>query len=343
MISEEELDALLARYLSGQLREGDMDLLQNWAKLDAHNERLLADLQRIKQENQKKINTLFPEKPYERIWEKIEKQPSFSAIPHPSWRNLGKYAAAIFLALTVAFIGYRQFLTPNVQQKIALPTLIEKSNPPGQKSKVFLPDGSWLWLNADSKITYDQSFNDSLRIVHLSGEAYFNIKSDATKPFKVITNGLTTTALGTAFNVKAFENENYEEVALAEGKVNVEVNPASASKSSNLILTPGEMAAAPANTPLSKSSFDFTEKLGWKDGILYFRNANLAEVIDKLERWYGVTIHHNSPGDRAWKFTAEFHNEYLDNILKVLGETENFQFKINKDNVELIFPDNGTN
>jgi len=343
MISEDELDALLARYLSGQLREGDMALLQTWAKLDAHNERLLADLQKVKQENQKKVNTLFPEKPYERIWEKVEKQPSFSASPYLTWRNLGKYAAAITLILIVAFVGYQQLFTPSVQQEPPLPVFVEKSNPPGQKSKVFLPDGSWLWLNADSKITYDQSFNDSLRVVYLSGEAFFSIKSDPSKPFKVITNDLTTTALGTAFNVKAFENEANEEVALAEGKVKVEVNPASASKSSHLILTPGEMATAPANAVLSKSDFQLTEKLGWKDGILYFRNANLEEVIDKLERWYGVTIHHNFPGERTWEFTAEFHNEYLDNILKVLGETENFQFKINKDNVELTFPDYGTN
>ncbi|MCK5368504.1 MAG: FecR domain-containing protein, partial [Cyclobacteriaceae bacterium] len=148
----------------------------------------------------------------------LENRSSSSSVLWSPW--IRRAAALLFL---VSFIATMYFVINNTStstvHEVAIKH-IEKSTQKGQKLTTFLPDGSRVMLNSNSKISYIQSFHDAERVVMLEGEAFFEIEKDTLRPFKVISNGITTTALGTSFNIDCRAGEKVE-VSLVSGKVAV--------------------------------------------------------------------------------------------------------------------------
>ena len=159
------------------------------------------------------------------------------------------------------------------------------------------------------------------------------MKHDTLHPFVVRSGPLTTTALGTAFNINAFDVQGIE-VSLVDGKVEVE-NTLSNMK---VVLKPGEKAVGNStNSELKKSAFDYDEMISWKDGIIFFTNANLKEVTTKLQRWYNVKINIvNYPADR-WVYNGSFNNMSLSQVLERMSFTEDFEYEMNNKIVTLKF------
>jgi ferric-dicitrate binding protein FerR (iron transport regulator) len=187
-------------------------------------------------------------------------------------------------------------------------------------------------LNSSSIITYPVNFSDTLRSVKLSGEAFFEVE-ESPIPFKVFTGKLSTTVLGTAFNVRYREGENKIEVALLSGRV--KVNNA---ENKQMQLLPSERAVYHLeNEALKKDKYDYKQDFGWKDGLLYFKKASLAEVAHKLEMWYGVDIHVvNQPAENK-HFTGAFENQSLKNVMESLSFTFGFNYKLEKENVSVHY------
>lgn len=201
--------------------------------------------------------------------------------------------------------------------------VVTKSTDVGQKLKIYLPDGSTALLNAASGITFTEGFNDTMRIVELAGEAFFEVKKDAGRPFIVKTGDVSTQALGTSFNVRYRPSENKVQVALLSGSVNV-----NARNDEHIILEPGDLAVFdPVVKKLVKRTWDYKKDFGWKDGILYFNRATLAEVKEKLEIWYGVTIEIHGQTNYGRHFTGSFKNENLQNIMESLSFTFGFSYQ----------------
>jgi len=240
--------------------------------------------------------------------------------------------AATFTLLFMAAVGVYLFVPDSEPEVTVVPT-IEKANPKGQKSKIFLPDGSIVWLNAESKLLFPERF-DSVRVVKLVGEAYFEVTPNQQKPFLVDAAGLTTTVLGTAFNIKAFPDETQIQVALTHGKVEVSL----AQQSENHTLSPGNSLTYHQGTKIiAQSPFSAEEVTGWKDGILVFENASQTEIFKRLSRWYGVNFSfENSITDQEWNYNGHFENEYLENVLTSIGAIKNFDFEIDNKNVSII-------
>lgn len=239
-------------------------------------------------------------------------------------------AASIVLLIMVGYFAYQK--QKNKIELAAVATReITKSNPKGQKSKIFLPDGSIIWLNAESTVNYNEDFGDSIRKIRLTGEAFFEVEQSPI-PFIISHNDLVVTALGTAFNVSAFPDEKEITVALVNGKVSVRKGTIQE------ILNPNEsVRIRKEDNETVKHKGDALEFSAWKDGILTFKSDPLESIIGKIERWYGVEVEVEGVPRENLKFTGRFENEYLKNILESLVYGQRMKYQIRNKNVRIIF------
>ncbi|WP_186755396.1 FecR family protein [Echinicola salinicaeni] len=249
-------------------------------------------------------------------------------------RNWGvRIAASLAVIFTISLLAY-QYVLDHKKNPIETHAVVTKSNPAGQKSKIILPDGTKVYLNAESTIRYQKGFKTN-RQVELEGEAYFDVFSDKEHPFSVKSKGLVTEALGTAFNIQAYKDSPITEVALTHGKVRVE--DISGNRSGELI--PGEaIISEGADNDFRKEKIDVEKVLLWKEGILHFDDDTFEEVVRTLERWYNVEIHIEGEYDKGFLCSGTFDkNEYLDNVLNILGHSIGFDYQIDKRKIEMKF------
>jgi ferric-dicitrate binding protein FerR (iron transport regulator) len=158
----------------------------------------------------------------------------------------------------------------------------------GEIYSLSLSDGSRVWLNSASSIRYPVSFAGKERSVEITGEAYFEITHDATKPFRVIAGGMETEVLGTRFNINSYKDEAMIRTTLLEGKVQV-TSPGGLRQ---VVLVPGQQAQLTTANKTMKvtSEVDKEEVLAWKNGKFVFNDVAIEEVMRQLERWYDVEI-----------------------------------------------------
>jgi transmembrane sensor len=246
-----------------------------------------------------------------------------------------RVAAGISILLIFSFLIWDKISFKDGKEDLPVEQIVKK-NPLGQKSTIFLGDGSEVILNSGSAITFNDDFGKKDRILHLEGEAFFKVAKNEHQPFKVIANGLTTTALGTSFNVKAF-NETTK-VALVSGKVLVEKNKNYKNGSDTLMLIPGEQAVfSEQDTALIKNTFDLIQETGWKDGIIFFKDAKSEDVFAYLEKWYGVEIIEVNRSAKKWNYSGEFKNMSLHTVLKSIGFTMKFEFSMEDKHVKIEY------
>lgn len=241
---------------------------------------------------------------------------------------------AAVLVLTGFLLAYFYFMDD--QSDVATITateIIVKENPAGRKSRVSLPDGTIVWLNSESSISYQANLEDNTRSVELTGEAYFDVAEDMERPFTVKTSNCLVTALGTEFNVKAYPENLSHQISLSEGKVSVEGLYEAISE--GVILQPGESLSVDEQGSIRKSHFDESIILAWKSGVLRFEDASLQDVVKSLERWYGKKFIVEGSANEQWMFSSEFHNETLENVLNSMSYAKEFEYEINNDLVIL--------
>ncbi len=232
-----------------------------------------------------------------------------------------KIAAGILLIAMVAGLAYFQVRQPGSVREDQ--EMIVKSNPSGQKSRIFLPDGSVVNLNAASTIKYPSSFALHERKVSLIGEAFFEVVSDSRRPFIVTSDRLVTKAVGTSFNINNFD-DGRTVVALVSGIV--EVSSLDGEVDGAVRLRPGELAEYRRGIQtMTRSTFDTEDIIAWKDGIMIFKDTPVMEVFEKLENWYGVDIQVSGLTDESLFITTTFDNVSLDNALNNLGFSWDFK------------------
>ena len=244
-----------------------------------------------------------------------------------------RIAASVILIATFSIVFF--VLKDKDQEVVQQVKNVVKENPKGQKLTCMLPDGSKVILNAESKITFPEHFDKNFRKVELEGEAYFEVAKDERRPFTVETGHISTTALGTIFNVNAFPHGREVAVSLLEGKVKI-VSEAVTS-GGEIFLEPGEKVSIDhATYQAHKTHFDVLEDFGWKDGVLVFNGDSFESVKAKLERWYGVSIKTlSSPGNMEIK--GRFDNLSLEEVLSNLHFTNGIEYKIEEKVVTINF------
>lgn len=247
-----------------------------------------------------------------------------------------KIAASIVLAIGISFIAYKQFNRELAEVEEVV--FIEKANPDGRKSTIILPDGSKVKLNSDSKIRFAKTFAKEYREVILEGEAFFEVEKDRIRPFIIKTGDITTTVLGTSFNVNAYAKRDEISVAVVTGKVEVKKAAYYDNEESSVTyLTPNMMAVYKREErEIKTSQFNMEEIIGWKDGILIFKNAEMPEIAMKLKKWYGLDVEINGGKEIVKKrYTGKFDNNSLEYVLKAIAYTSEISFEI-KDNKKVI-------
>jgi ferric-dicitrate binding protein FerR (iron transport regulator) len=273
---------------------------------------------------------------YTAVLEKVLKQqPSWTQNAQkdrkPRFGNWFKYAAAFCLiCLFSAVILYHQNLSSEVD---ANPTVvILKETPFGQKLTFELSDGTLVKLNAGSRLSYSENFVGDERKVYLEGEAFFTVKRDESKPFIVETTQLTTTVLGTSFNVEAYGNEG-STVSVLSGKVQVKKSN-SPIDTDTFFLTSNQLVTISSGSN-SISKFDSVppDVFSWKENIISFTKVDFNQIIDRLERWYGVDFKIQKSRPFEGLFTGRYQDEPLEIVLEGLKDEYGFQFSINDKDV----------
>lgn len=339
------IDRIIARTLSGNASNREEKELKDWIMEEDENYLEYKILQEAAQKGFKEPKLLNTDVDFDKVWHGVEMETKVShfRIGFSVIKTIAITAASLALIL-ISFFTYRQVvIRQEVAQKDGQPVMIDKYSPAGQISKVFLPDGSLVWLNADSKLQYASNYGKNTRTVSLTGEAYFDIKNDQEKPFLVKSGNLAITATGTSFNVNTFFSNNEVEIVLDRGNLTIENLFSSLIPGMPLktMLVPGNIARYSLRESVFiidqiQDSYDYT---CWKEGVLSFRHADFETVINSLERWYGVEFSWDAEPDYAWDFTGEFNNEYLESVLNALGLEGQFSYEIKNNTVELNFRD----
>ncbi|WP_158799795.1 FecR family protein [Pedobacter sp. L105] len=202
------------------------------------------------------------------------------------------------------------------------------STPEGTEYQFRLPDGSDIWLNSGSSITYPNNFAPKHeRRIELTGEAYFEIKKDKKSPFKVITKSQEIRVLGTHFNVNSYADQSFTKTTLLEGSVIV--NPTLKDKtSSTVVLKPGEQLTLTEKS-LKVEEADTTQAVGWKNGRFIFRQEDFKTALNRIAKWYNVSISYKNIKPIDFKPWASISRQNsLTSVLKMLESTDQVHFKI---------------
>jgi len=194
-----------------------------------------------------------------------------------------------------------------------------------------LSDGTKIYLNAESEIRYASEFSDSLRLVSLKGEAFFEVQKES-RPFVVETQGTKIHVLGTSFNVNQRKNGALT-VALVSGKVSINDQ-----QGNQMHLEPSEMMVKEKDGNIHKTTFDPLEITGWKDKVLVFKRSSLPEVKNKVENWFGVKVQLDGQIDPNWSYSGIYKDETLENVLRGIFLTSGSSYQIEDKNVIITNP-----
>lgn len=236
-------------------------------------------------------------------------------------------AAAIVVVLVMAFWLY-QSSPAAVNYRVA-------HNANGVRSTIVLPDGSKVWLGADSRLTYPEAFTQDNRTLELDGEAFFDVVRNPAKPFIIKMKEGAIRVLGTSFNVRAYSADGEITTSVATGKV--AFVPAIKSGNDSIFLTPGKKARyRTANGALTVSDTDASIDRAWIDGVLNFESETLYGIARTLSRYYGKPIVFRDNKAKQFRYTGKFSNSSAAEILHYLGKTKPFSFKETEDSIYLF-------
>jgi ferric-dicitrate binding protein FerR (iron transport regulator) len=249
--------------------------------------------------------------------------------------HLWRYAAVLAGLITLSVVAW------NIGFKTGgdmIATVVEA--PKGARTFITLPDSSSVWLNAESKISFNQHFGKDNRNITLEGEAFFDVKKDQI-PFKIHTEDFNIAVLGTAFNVKAYHNDDLLSTALIRGSLQVtRTKPSGADQT--ITLRPGEKVSL-QGLPESRDSqllvleknIDAVAEADWKDGWLTVRGESLHDLCKKIERLYNVTIRFDDERLKTYRYTGRIQQHSLEQVLHALSLTSPVDFSIDEKNVTL--------
>lgn len=316
-MTKKEFLNILEKYLEGIATKTEKKLLDDFYHHYLKNseeyweEWKMSDRERVRVQLYQRLN--------QKIDEEVAKQKSNRLI---IWRVA---ASVIFLLSVSAWVYWMQTDVPEVQY-------ITKTTQKGQRATVKLSDGSTVQLNAESSITFPEKFTTlETRDIQLAGEAFFDVARDETKPFRVMSDDLVTTVLGTTFNIEAYPENGSILVTVATGKVKIEHSNSVRSKSQ--LLTPGQQGLFDKQSAqITKSEVDMDKYLAWRTGNILMENVTLEEAAEILSRWYDVTFVFRNPAMKNCMIDGKFRSDKLENILDNLKVLIDIEYQIEAGN-----------
>ena len=238
--------------------------------------------------------------------------------------KLQQIAVILFIPLILSFVTVLYLFVKNPAARLYPNAAYAQIQcPEGVRTKFQLPDGSVGFLNGGSTLTYPVDFAQG-RSVKLVGEAFFDIKHNEEKPFVVETQNIDVKVLGTRFDVISYSGGKREEVILTSGRVDVYDKEG---KKMDVLEPNTKIVVDKTSGSFRKTEVDAAQYTGWTNGKIILRNECFSDVIERLERWYNVTIEIRDDELNIYSFRATFKDEPIEEVLKMLALTAPFNFE----------------
>jgi transmembrane sensor len=366
MLQDQKIWLLISLKLSGEATKVELEELEFLLKQNPELDAMVDDLQRLWKKSHKGMSGE-AEEAFARHFQRLNKtMPAEAGVAEPEQKIKEKAVVRNFApkkkyyrlwwaaaAACVLMIWFFATGSEDASSKAVENTV---STNAGYKASVNLPDGSKVWLNGDSKITYSGDFKGKTREVFLSGEAFFDIAKDKSRPFIIHTRTINLKVLGTAFNVRTYEKDKETEAALVHGSIEITLrnNP-----DKKIILKPGEKLLVKNSLAGDSLSKDRGEEMNeedepiailakmryygndssivetsWTKSRLVFNGERLDKIALNLERWFNVSVVIKDEQLKKEKYTATIEEgDKLEEVLEALKAAEGFHYTVNNKEV----------
>ncbi len=329
---------LTIRFLDDNLTGDEITILSNWINESYENRKLFDQYNELWQLS----NIAFNDGHFntDAGWNSLQKEITKNSTSLNNKFSLVKtyqlliwqIASVAAIVVAVLFIGlfYQNNIKSHNNQIVTI------QSPRGEKSKVLLSDGTVVWLNSESQLTWANDFDGNKRVVTLAGEGYFDVSKDLNRPFIVKTQNADIKVFGTKFNVCAYPDEPFTEATLEEGKIGINIK----GRSQPVSVTPGQrMVFDKISNEITLNQVNTDLYTSWKNNKLRFDNALFEDVVKKLERWYDVRIILDKNLKYSERYTMTIKTESLREVLNRLKITTPMSYKIEEEKV-FIYPKN---
>lgn len=322
---------LIAKYYSNECNQKETDELFQWVRQSKENEELFnnvkKDLELIN--INKSMNKVNVDSAWDKLRNRILDDEVEVNIPEKTtklwnFNRVLRYAAMIII---IAGIGITVGKLYNSN-----PLIEEYTDNTEQDKEIILPDGTKVFLNADSYLAYPDQFASNERRVKLKGEAFFDVTKNQKKPFIIESNNAEVKVLGTSFNVNAKLPDNEIQVYVKTGLVQL-------SRKNNIeekvLINPGDLGKLTAEK-VEKIKNEDPNILSWKTKEIVFIENNIAEVIYVLNKTYNINIQCDDENILELKYTSTFRNQKIDSILNVICTTHNLKTINTEEGIKLV-------
>lgn len=297
----------LDRVLAGDASAADEDHVRAWVGASPDRRLMVESLLRR--------NGSLASVDVDRAWQSVASRTVSAPHVDRKW-TIGWVAAAGVVIAVGSFISARMLRTS--AQQVQIPTSWhELSSPLGKRTIVTLPDSTRVVLNAESSLRYSSMFGERTREVFLTGEAYFTVRADSARPFRVRANNAEIQDVGTRFMVRAYDAAHGTLVVVDEGAVGIA--SAGSLGHDTVVVTPGVLARMSPSGAVTTMATNATKYVGFANGLLATSGLTLSEAVPVIERWYDVKIYVADPMLGRRPLARDFHDEPLSNVLNALG------------------------
>lgn len=303
---------LLHKFFAGAATLEEKEAIMHWMESDPGNKQFLL-------KERKLYNAVLLHGEDKQVQQQAGRQQYFLR------RGIARFLRVAAMIVVAFGLGYF-WQSEKTEGPIAMQTI---SVPAGQCVNVTLPDGSNIWLNAQTTIQYPVSFNKENRQVKLDGEAYFDVAKDSKRPFIVNTKECSVEVLGTKFNIDAYSSRDKFETVLMEGSVKVSMldDPTQA-----VSLKPNNKVYR-SNGKLLTQKVSNYERYRWKEGLICFVDEPFKVVMEDFEKFYGLTIVVNNQKVSQYLYTGKFkQTDGVDYALSLLQKNIHFTYQRDREN-----------
>lgn len=303
---------LLHKFFAGAATLEEKEAIMHWMESDPDNKQFLL-------KERKLYNAVLLHGEDKQVQQQAGRQQYFLR------RGVARFLRVAAMIVVAFGLGYF-WQSEKTEGPIAMQTI---SVPAGQCVNVTLPDGSNIWLNAQTTIQYPVSFNKENRQVKLDGEAYFDVAKDSKRPFIVNTKECSVEVLGTKFNIDAYSSRDKFETVLMEGSVKVSMldDPTQA-----VSLKPNNKVYR-SNGKLLTQKVSNYERYRWKEGLICFVDEPFKVVMEDFEKFYGLTIVVNNQKVTQYLYTGKFkQTDGVDYALSLLQKNIHFTYQRDREN-----------
>lgn len=325
MIDRHYID-IFEKFLRNEISDEEIEELQTIMYINKDIQRYFED--RLA-ETEHAIHPHLQQKVFQAIVQDIEQKTKRSFFL--SYRKKILQWAAILLLPLISGITVYYFMLEDGRH--TAPTVFTTQK--GEKAEAILPDGSKVWINSASTLRYDDRFDRNERVVYLEGEGYFEVKSDAGRPFTVKTPSIAIQALGTSFNVRSYEADQEASAVLLEGKIKVLASGQEKTLQVNQRILFDKKTQRFVTDRVQASHF-----IEWKKGSLYFHNQTYYDIAATLSRIYNVNIRVASEELRPMRFTGTLGSNGIKNALDILSLTSPMRYDV-RDSVIILYHKDG--